>query len=399
MSDRVPKWTQPKDRPTVPHVALRLLPRLTPLLTVWVLVALSACAPQAPLVVGSTPAAAPVDMPRSKVALLLPLTGAQAPLGAALQQATELALFEQNDARVEFLPLDTAGSASGAAEAARRAVGQGARAIVGPLTAAETSAITPAARAARLPVMALTNDAAQAGAGIWALGITPAQQVRRVMGASLSAGARRFGLIAPDDAYGRALAAGMRATAAAFNLPNPAVVLYNRTAGAAGPVQELAQQSNRDLDAVMIGATGLRARELAAALKTGMSGNPGPAILGHALWALDAGLANEPALHGALFAAPDQEARRGFDALFQQAFGQAPPRIAGVAHDAALMGAAVAKSPMGAAPESLPGLYGVDGPLRLAPNGEVLRGLALFRLGSNGEAVLVESALMPAAGS
>jgi hypothetical protein len=52
-------------------------------------------------------------MARTRVALLLPLSGQQAPLGQALQQAAELALFAQNDPRVEFVPLDTAGTATG----------------------------------------------------------------------------------------------------------------------------------------------------------------------------------------------------------------------------------------------------------------------------------------------
>ena len=80
------------------------------------------------------------DPPRSRIALLLPLTGPQAPLGGAMQQAAELALFERGNRGVDFLPMDTGGTASGAAAAARRAASDGARVIVGPLTAAETSA-------------------------------------------------------------------------------------------------------------------------------------------------------------------------------------------------------------------------------------------------------------------
>jgi ABC-type branched-subunit amino acid transport system substrate-binding protein len=385
------RWrAQPKDGLIVARFLVRLSSRLIALAPLGLLVALAACGPQAPMMVGAPPSGAPPDMARTRVALLLPLSGQQEPLGQALQQAAELALFEQNDRRVEFVPVDTGGNAMGAGDAARRAVGLGAVSMVGPLTAAETAGAAPVAQAARLPVLAFTNDASQARPGVWTLGITPEQQMRRVMGSAMSAGARQFGMVAPDDAFGRALATAMRQAAADFNLPSPAIVLFNERSGAAGPVVEMGRRATNPIDAVMIGATGFRARELAAAVRAGAQENPRPLLLGHALWIADAGLANEPALHGALFPAPDERARRDFDARYQQAFGARPPRIAGVAHDAALMAAGLAVAPPGTMPDSTPRFDGVDGPLQLRPGGAVDRGLALFRVAPNGDAVLVE---------
>ena len=374
-------------------LVFRLKSRVLALLPMLALVALAACAPQAPIMVGPATGAAPVEVARTRVALLLPLSGQQAPLGQALQQAAELALFAQNDSRVEFVPLDTAGTATGAADAARRAVSLGVVSIAGPLTGAETAAIAPIARAARLPVLAFTNDASQAGPDIWTLGITPAQQIRRVMASAMSGGARQFGLVAADDAFGRALAVAMRRTAADLNLPAPGIALYNDRAGAAGPVAEMSRQVGGQIDAVVIGATGFRARELAAAIRAGAQGNSRPTLMGHALWIADAGLANEPALHGALFPAADERARGAFETQYQQAFGQRAPRIAGVAHDAALMAAGLALAPAGTTPDAMPRFEGVDGPVQLGPNGTVDRGLALFRLSPNGDAVLVEPAM------
>lgn len=377
----------------MPRFLFRMPSRLLALVPLGMLVALAACAPQAPIIVGAPPSGAPADVARTRVALLLPLSGQQAPLGQALQQAAELALFEQNDRRVEFIPVDTGGNAMGAGDAARRAVGLGAVSMVGPLTGAETAGAAPVAQAARLPMLAFTNDSSQARPGVWTLGVTPEQQVRRVMGSAMSAGAQQFGMVAPDDAFGRALAVAMRKTAADFNLPSPAIALFNDRAGAAGPVAQMSRQANQAIDAVMIGATGFRARELAAAVKAGAQENPRPLLLGHTLWIADAGLANEPALIGALFAAPDERARGVFDARYQQAFGVRPPRIAGVAHDAALMAAGLAVAPAGTMPDSTPRFEGVDGPVRLGRDGAVDRGLALYRVSPNGDAVLVEPAM------
>ena len=354
---------------------------------------LAACGQQASQIGSRQPLQEP---PRSRIALLLPLSGPQAPLGAAMEQAAELALFERGNRNVDFLPLDTGGTTSGAAEAARRASSAGARVIVGPLTASETSAASGPARAARIPVIAFTNDAAQAGPGVWTLGVTPAQQVRRVMGAAQSGGARRFGLVAPDDAFGRALAAAMRAEAATWGLGEPVILLHAARANPTSVAQDLANRAGGGLDAVMIGSSGSAARGIAAALGPAGFSEPAPRILGHALWAQDSGMGQEVALQGALFAAPDPRSRARFDARYEGAFGERPPRLAGIAYDAAGVAARVVLTPRGqTGPNTGEVFDGVDGPIRLQPDGVVQRGLALFAIEAMGEPRMVEGAPQP----
>lgn len=360
------------------------------------LVGLAACAPQASGPVGRGPLQEP---PRNRIALLLPLSGPQAPLGAAMQQAAELALFERGNRNVDFLPIDTGGTTAGAAAAARRAVSNGARVIVGPLTAAETSAASSPARAGRVPILAFTNDVAQAGPGVWTMGVTPAQQVRRAMGAAMSGGAQRFGLAAPDDAFGRSLAVAMRRMASEWGLPEPVVLMHPGRASGATVAQDLLARASGNLDAVLIGSAGATARAVAAGIAANAS--PAPRMLGHALWAQDASLGQEPALHGALFAAPDPRSRAAFDARYEGAFGERPPRVAGVAYDAAGVAARVVLTPRGqSGPNTGEVFDGVDGPVRLQPEGQVQRGLALFAVEPSGEARMVEPAPTPgAAGS
>ncbi len=113
------------------------------------------------------PQAMPAEPVRNKVGLLLPLSGSNRPLGQAMLNAAQLALFDQGDPSVEFLPRDTGSTASGAAEATRAALAQGARAFAGPLTLGETAAAAGVARASGAPVLAFTSDASQAGSGVW----------------------------------------------------------------------------------------------------------------------------------------------------------------------------------------------------------------------------------------
>ena len=75
------------------------------------------------------------------MALLVPLSGANAELGQAMLDAAQLALFEASDDRLTLVPRDTGGTVEGAAKAARAVNGEGARLILGPLLAAEVEAV------------------------------------------------------------------------------------------------------------------------------------------------------------------------------------------------------------------------------------------------------------------
>jgi len=330
------------------------------------------------------PPAPPPEGPMRRVGLLLPLSGGNAPLGQAMLNAAQLALFDQGDRRVAFLPRDTRGTPDGAAEAARAAAAEGAVALAGPLTLGETAAV---ARSTGLPIFALTSDEAQAAGHVWVLGLTPTQQVRRVMAAAGDHGARRFGLLAPDDAFGQRLAAAMRAAAAQAGWPAPAVQLVPaRAPDVAAAVPGLLAQRP---DAVLIGYSGAGARAAAQAIA---AAGPPPLLLGTSLWAGDASLAAEPALAGALFPGPDPAGRERFDNHYAAAFEERPPRLAGPAYDAAALAARTAREgapPIGAA------FLGADGPIRLGEGGVVRRGLAVFAVRPGGEPALVEPAPLP----
>lgn len=358
----------------------------------------AACVSQPPARLGGIPAPMLPSAQREKVGLLLPLSGQNRQLGQAMLNAAQLALFDQGDPGIELLPRDTGGTAAGAAEAARAAMAQGARAIAGPLTLTETAAAAQAVRSGRgASMLAFTNDASQAGGGVWVLGLTPAEQAERITAAAANAGARRFGLLAPADELGRRLSTGMQTRLSALGLPAPVAVLRPPRGDAAGAARELAAQVGPEgLDAVLLGETGASAKAAAAVLATAFP-TP-PRLLGTALWTGDTALAGEPALADAWFPAPDPAARAGFESRYMTAFGERPPRIAAVAYDATALAGRAARfgsPPVGEA------MMGADGPIRLLPGGLAQRGLAIFALDASGQQPrLVQPAPVPgAAGS
>jgi hypothetical protein len=144
------------------------------------------------------------------VAILVPLkSGSGAALGQAMVNAAHVALDVANAPALDAL--DTGGTPAGAADAARMAIQHGDRLIIGPLTAGETAAVAPIAKAAGVPVLAFTSDPARAEPGVWTMGLTPAQQINRLVGANLGQGKRRFAAALPNNPFGDALAQALTA--------------------------------------------------------------------------------------------------------------------------------------------------------------------------------------------
>ncbi|NKC33901.1 penicillin-binding protein activator [Falsiroseomonas selenitidurans] len=369
------------------------------------LLGLAACAPQppppsfigvAPPIAGQPVQPGPVGPLRA--AILLPLTGPQAPLGQAMLNAGYMALFDESQSGIELAPRDTGGTPAGARAAAQAAIADGARILVGPLTSAEVAAVADPARAAGVPVLAFTNDSQRAGTGVWVLGITPRQQVRRVVAAAAAQGAQQFALGAPDNDFGRALANGLREATADLGLPAPSIALHPTNAEP-GMAASGARVSGGRADAVLVGEAGDRARRFAATwMAEAQAAGQTPRLMGTALWINDGPLRSEPALDGAWFPGPDGRARARFEARYRDAFRETPPRVAATAYDAAAIATRALRS--GAAPGQVlgaEGFAGADGPVRLLPDGQTLRGLAIYAISPNGDPVVVQQAPAPGA--
>ncbi len=372
------------------------------------------------------PGAAPLSIvapPGRGVALLVPLTGPNAERGAALANAARLALEMQGAPTLDVR--DTGGTADGAASAAGAAIAAGAGIIIGPLTAGETAGAARVARPAGVAMLAFTNDRAQAQPGVWTLGITPGQQVRRLVGAVVAHGQSRFAALLPQSDFGQAMASALNQAAATAALAPPDIHTYppgnpqsavQSLADYNGRVQPLmgeiraardqhdaqgrakaADLSRQDVpppnfDALMLADTGGALASVTGLLHGYEVGPPQVRILGPALWAAPAARGGAD-LTGAWYAAPDPASRATYDAQYQARYGSPAPGLTDFAYDAASIARVLFQSG-GYTVASLcrpEGFAGVDGVFALLPDGSVLRGLALFEV-QRGGPVLVEPA-------
>lgn len=146
------------------------------------------------------------DFSGFKAAILLPLSGKAARLGIGMQNAAMLAQSEINNRNLILEFFDTKSTPEGAANAARGAVAQGAKIIIGPLLSEEVIAITPIARAENIPVVSFSTSPQVLQSGIYTLGLLSDEQIRKIIDFAYYKGRENFAMIVPDNQYGLGLA-------------------------------------------------------------------------------------------------------------------------------------------------------------------------------------------------
>jgi branched-chain amino acid transport system substrate-binding protein len=400
------------------------VPRIVSTLVAFaVLLALTACAggrmvpapvgPPQPPYPGAraplSPAAPPMSAGPLKVALLVPLSGANADLGKAMLEAAQLALFTTASERLTLIPRDTAGTPEGAASAAKSALSEGAQLIIGPLLAAEVEAVKPVARDAKVNVIAFSTATQLAGSNLFLIGFLPRQEIVREVSFARERGLSRFAALAPNSPYGQLMTEALRDAVSASGGTvvkvehldargsDAAAAVKRLLSGAAAPAAPGAAAgaspppAKANFDALLLPEGGAQLKQIAHQLQDAGLGAAQVRLLGSGLWD-DPSIGGEPALDGGWFASSPPGPRHEFEGRFEATYGHPPPRLASLAFDAAALAAALAKS--GGEPFSQEailnpnGFTGVDGLFRFTPQGLVQRGLAVFEVGPQGNTVV-----------
>lgn len=365
---------------------------------------------------------------KAMVGLLLPLSGPNASLGQGMLDAAQVALFDIQGNRIALLPRDTHGTADGAAAAAQDALDQGARLLIGPLTATEVQAVKPVAAARGVAVLGFSTEVTVAGDGTFVMGLLLSEEVRRVVGFAHQKGIQRFAVLAPGSAYGQLVVDALKAVAQAEQVTLVDPVFFDPNAVDLAPsIRQLAHYDNRraaidqqkkqlanardpasqealrrlneglatvDLgfDALLLPEGGQQFKLLGPLLpQYGIDPNK-VHLLGTGLWD-DPALATEPQLEGAWYAAPDPNGRADFEKRFATLYGHAPPRLATLAYDATALAAALSRNPEGAdfsadALTNPNGFLGLDGIFRFRSDGRVERGLAVIEIHRAGSTIV-----------
>ena len=332
----------------------------------------------------------PTDTTRNRVALLVPLSGPNAGVGQSIANATMMALLDSKSERVRITNYDTS---KGAAFAAREALADGNKLILGPLLSENVKIVAPLAHAEDVPVITFSNDISVAGNGTYVLGYSPAQSIDRVVDYAHEHGVTHYAGLIPLGLYGqRASTAFLRAVEDAGG---EVVTLqtYDRTrSGLSGAITRIMR--NGPYEAILIADTG----ETAAAAAPLVRKDGGTArILGTELWNTEPSLASNRALSGAWFASVSDDLYRQYAAKYRARFGSAPYRLSSLGYDVVLLAVRIARDwkPGSDFPEARlrddGGFAGLDGAFRFGRDGVAQRALEVQEI-RNGSTVTVSPA-------
>lgn len=329
-----------------------------------------------------------------KLALIVPLTGPGASVGAALRNAAELAYDDFQKPNLQILVKDDRGTPEGAREAAQAAFAEGAEVVLGPLFAANVQAAGGVARGAGKPVIAFSTDAAVAARGVYLISFLPQSEVDRIVDEATANGRRSFAALIPETTYGNAVEAQFREAVARRGAR--LVGLERYAAGNPGPAVErlrgVIAGSGAQADALFVPDTPDGLVAVGPALtRVGFS----PARvrpLGLALWN-DPRVMAQPAFQGARFAAPDTAGFSNFAQRYQARFGTLPPRTASLGYDAVSLTAALVRQYgtqrfADATLTNPAGFSGLDGTFRFLPEGVSERTLAVYEIRNNAASVV-----------
>ena len=343
--------------------------------------ALGACQviPKGPRQPGPVPSATPAptstlpaDQQRHRIALLVPMTGSAANAGQSIANATTMALLDTNASNLRITTYDTA---QGAREAARKAVADGNRLILGPLMGADIAPVLAEARAGRVPVVSFSNDTGVASADTFLMGHMPEQSIARTVRYVRGRGAQSFAVLAPDGEYGQRAEAALKAAVARNGGRFVGAETYSRgNTSVVSAAQRL--KARGGYDSVLIADGSRLAAQGAAQLKA-----PNVRILGTELWSGEASVARTPALAGAVFSAVSDTRYQRFSDSYRARFGGAPYRIATLGYDAVLLTLRVARDWQPGRPfptdklRDQGGFLGLDGAFRFGQDGVAERAM------------------------
>jgi len=333
------------------------------------------------------PSRLPPGETHNRVAVLVPLTGANAALGRSILNAANLALLDMSGQRIRITAYDTA---SGALPAANSALAEGNGLILGPLLADDVRAVAGAARQAHVPVIAFSNDVSVAGEGVYLMGFNPAQSIGRVVSFSRAGGVRSFGALVPANTYGERAALAMTQAVQGERARLVGIETFDAgPTGARAAATRLAQRG--PVDAVLLADV---PRAAAPAVPVLREGSPQARLLATERWATEAEIGANVALRGAWFAAPSDANFGPFRNRYRARYNAAPFRLSTLGYDAVLLVIrAAADWPLGRdfperALRDPGGFSGVDGAFRFGRDGVAERALEVREVTATGTNVV-----------
>lgn len=368
------------------------------------------------------------------IAVLLPTTGTAAAAGREIRNAMELAILQHSLGQLHVNFYDTAPDAT---TAINTALASDPEIIVGPLFSADAQMLRTT-KPDYMPAISFTSDANAVGDGVMTVALMPTNSVELIVREMFYDGIQNFIIMAPNTESGKIMAGTAKRAGEIYGPTVSGIFFYNerdndnlkdtsmhasmfnaRTAAnkrARTVLSDILTKENLtgieksnmyyQLDKISKSDT-IGTLPYSAVLFLGNSDDT--KTLGSFLRYYDADsrsvkfygsalldgtdIASDYTMIGTKYAAlPEQN--QTFANLYKQTYGNLPSRLATFGYDAAniAMGTVYSTKAPGAYLLDPSGYAGMDGIIRLKPNGDSERGLRILQVNGSGTPVVVRNA-------
>ncbi len=336
------------------------------------------------------------------VALLVPYGSGENTndvLATSLQNAAQLAVNDLGDVEIDLRIYNTSGTEEGAASAAKTAVSEGAKIILGPVFGNSAVAAGAAVKDRGISVLSFSNNTDVAGGNVFVLGHTFQNTANRMISYAASKGLRNTVIVHADNLVG---AAGRNAIASAISREGTSLAGTSSyefsQQGVVQAVRGISQQvRDSGADSIFFTSDSAGALPILAQLLPENSVDPKEIkYMGLTRWDIPTQTLSLPGLQGGWFALPDPALTGSFTDRYKAAYGGTPHPLAGIAYDGvAAVGALIASGNTDALSRARltqsSGFAGVNGIFRLLADGTNERAMAIVEIQEN-TAVVIDPA-------
>jgi ABC-type branched-subunit amino acid transport system substrate-binding protein len=284
-----------------------------------------------------------------------------------------------------MLIFKTAGDPIKAEAAAKKAISQNVKLIIGPLFAKSAESVGKIAAANNINVLSFSNTSSIAGNNVFILGNSFQNTSDRLLGFAYQKGYSKISVVLPDTEAGRVAANSVKLSSKSNNLNFVGSYDYPFSAdGIAENAYRITRKIRRsDSDAVVLTADSASGLPLLAEFLLA-KGLPikDIKILGLSRWDIPQSTLNTPGLRNGWFTVPDGAAINDFNKRFKKVYGVPPHPLAGFAYDGMkIFATLLSEGNSGAAQRSQltrpQGFKGASGAFRLLNNGSAQRALSI----------------------
>lgn len=368
-----------------------------------------------------------------KIAVLLPTSGKNAPVGESIRNGIEIAAmqFAPNELELDFY--DTANGIM----AINSALASNPEIIIGPLFA-ENAKILRDTKSSDIPALSFTSDISAVGNGVFSISVLPANTVEAIIKQMHTHGTIGFIVFAPNNTSGQTMAGAARAISEIYNINNVGIFYYNendtdsiKSAAMAATMytarnaantrakeilaailnhEEITQDERYSIsnqleninrtdtlgtlpyDSVLFLGSSDDTKSIASFLRYYGLGVRDAAFYGTPMWQ-DTNIKSDITMTGAEFVTTPNISDE-FNTIYENATGKSAQRMAAIGYDAAILafGALYSSNDMAAYLMSPAGYIGTNGMFRLRSNGANERALDTVRINGDGTTSIIKNA-------